>query len=121
METIITHIVLCLIGIKLYLWGKKQQKKYALKWGWRFAILFFFAPIIIFFVDLLLPIPDKGIKILKYIVEYIDYPIVYIEKLIKDQMGWWMVFIKPTITAVFYALIGFIIGTSLDSTNKKKK
>ncbi|WP_372367276.1 hypothetical protein [Candidatus Uabimicrobium sp. HlEnr_7] len=118
---IIVYIILFVVGVKFFFWGRKQQKKHSPKWGWRLTIFFFLAPLIVYFIDKLLPVPDEGIHILKAIVKYMDYPIIFIYENVKEHLGWWAWFAKPAIAALFYGIIGFFIGTMLDSSNDEEE
>lgn len=117
---IIAYIVLFILGVKFYFWGRKQQKKHAPNWGWRLTVLFFLAPLIIFFIDTFLPVPKTWIHVLKIIIKYMDYPVDWIYQQVKFKFGWWAIFVKPAIAAVFYGSIGFILGSMFDSFRKKQ-
>ena len=117
---IIVYLFLFAAGIKLYLWGKKQQAKHSIKWGWRLSVIFFFAPVFIFLIDLCLPIPEQGIKILKAIMGFMSTSISWVEQIIKPIMGSFYIFVKPIVHAFVYAVIGFAIGVGADKMSKDK-
>ncbi|BBM85105.1 hypothetical protein [Candidatus Uabimicrobium amorphum] len=108
------YAVLFFVAVKIFFWGRQQEKKHAPKWGWRLTILFFISPILIYFADKLLPIPDEGIRILRLITKYMDYPVIFIYENVKEHLGWWAWFAKPAIAAFFYGTIGFLIGSMID-------
>ena len=111
---IFLYLILFFLAVKLFLWGRKQEKKHAPKWGWRLTVLFFISPILIYLADKFLPIPPQGIEILHAIVKYMDYPIIFIYENVKQHWGWWAWFAKPAIAALFYGTIGFLIGSLID-------
>ena len=108
------YIVLFFLAIRFFFWGRKQEKKHVPRWGRRLTILFFISPLLIYFADKLLPIPDEGIRILRLIIKYMDYPVIFIYENVKEHLGWWAWFAKPAIAALFYGTIGFLIGSIID-------
>ena len=122
MSTVLTYLIvyICLfvIGMKIYYWGKEQQKKHAPKWSWRLTLFFFFAPVLIFFIEWCFPLPRELVNLFKSMITFMDDSIAWLDEVIEPIFGSFYVFLKPAVAAFFYAGLGFVIGSFIDGWEK---
>jgi uncharacterized membrane protein len=116
----IVYLFLFIVGIKFYLWSRKQQKKYQGKWGRRFGLIFFFAPVILFLAHLCLPIPQEWMKVLQFLVDIIDASLAWFKQVLEPVLGFGYYLLKPILSAFIYAAAGFGLGSILDAMQGSK-
>ena len=119
---VIVYIVLIVIAIKIYLWGRRLQKEKQGKWKARFGLIFFCAPIVILLIDLCLPLPEGLKSALLFVVNIIDYTLAWIKAVMEPALGkFWYFVLRPVFSALVYGLFGFIFGSLFDMIGAKKQ
>ena len=122
MAFLIMYLALFVAAIKFYLWSRRLHKKHQKKWGARFGLFFFLAPLILMCADWFLPSAAHDLlPPLQWIVGILDYTMQWFKQLLEPVLGFFgYQLVKPALSAILYATLGYILGSLLDGPSQTK-
>lgn len=125
MDTLISAVVwvaLLIAGLKLFFWARKRNKAAKTAWRRRMGLILFFLPVLLFLGRVFLPEPVQPvIQGISKANAAVDAGLKWVIGAAKSEVaGVFSLAVTPIAYAVFYTLLGILIGWPLDALKKAR-